>query len=289
MKILITGANGQLGSEIKELAEIYNKHTFVFSDLPDLDICNYTALSAYVDKHKIKAIINCAAYTAVDKAETDIETAEKVNAIAVENLVNVMGTVNGKLIQISTDYVFDGTKHSPYVESDIVNPLGVYGSTKLNGEQKVLAADINGIVIRTSWLYSSFGNNFVKTMLRLGNERPTLNVIFDQVGTPTYAKDLAVTCLEILSNNEDLTSKGKLYHFSNEGAASWYDFAKAIMEIGNVNCDVSPIETKDYPTPAKRPFYSILNKGKIKADFQIEIPYWRDSLKVCIQKLMEKG
>jgi len=289
MKILITGANGQLGSEIKELADIYNKHRFVFSDLQDVDICDYTALCKYVDKHKIEAIINCAAYTAVDKAETDIETAEKVNAMAVDNLVNAMQTVQGKLIQISTDYVFDGTNHTPYVESDIVNPLGVYGSTKLNGEQKVLAADINGIVIRTSWLYSSFGNNFVKTMLRLGNERPTLNVIFDQVGTPTYAKDLAVTCLEILSNNEDLTSKGKLYHFSNEGAASWYDFAKAIMEIGNVNCDVSPIETKDYPTPAKRPFYSILNKGKIKADFQIEIPYWRDSLKVCIQKLMEKG
>jgi len=288
MNILITGANGQLGSEIKELAEIYNKYTFVFLDLPDLDICDYTALCEYVSANKIEAIINCAAYTAVDKAETDIDTAEKVNAIAVENLVKAMQTVQGKLIQISTDYVFDGTSHTPYVESDIVNPLGVYGSSKLNGEQKVLDADINGIVIRTSWLYSSFGNNFVKTMLRLGNERPTLNVIFDQVGTPTYAKDLALACLEILSNNEDLTSKGKLYHFSNEGAASWYDFAKAIMEIGDVNCDVSPIETKDYPTPAKRPFYSILNKSKIKADFQIKIPYWRDSLKDCILKLAEK-
>ena len=288
MKILVTGANGQLGSEIKELAEIYNKHTFVFSDLPELDICDDTALFKYVSEHKIEAIINCAAYTAVDKAETDMETAEKVNAMAVENLVKAMQTVQGKLIQISTDYVFDGTNHAPYVESDVVNPLGVYGSTKLNGEQKVLDADINGIVIRTSWLYSSFGNNFVKTMLRLGNERPTLNVIFDQVGTPTYARDLAVVCLEILSNNEDLTSKGKLYHFSNEGATSWYDFAKAIMEMGDVNCDVSPIETKDYPTPAKRPFYSILNKSKIKADFQIKIPYWRDSLKVCIQKLTNK-
>ena len=285
MKILITGANGQLGSEIKELAEIYNKHRFVFSDLPDLDICDYTALCEFVSEHKIEAIINCAAYTAVDKAETDTETAEKVNAIAVENLVKAMQTVQGKLIQISTDYVFDGTNHKPYVEGDMVNPLGVYGSTKLKGEQKVLAADINGIVIRTSWLYSSFGNNFVKTMLRLGNERPTLNVIYDQVGTPTYAKDLAVACLEILSNNEDLTSKGKLYHYSNEGVASWYDFAKAIMEFGGVNCDIKPIETKDYPTPAKRPFYSLLNKDKIKAAFQIEIPYWRDSLKTCVQKL----
>lgn len=288
MNILVTGANGQLGSEIKELADIYNKNKFVFADLPDLDICDYTALFNYVVEHKIEVIINCAAYTAVDEAETDIDIAEKVNAIAVENLVKVMQSVKGKLIQISTDYVFDGTNHIPYVESDIVNPLGVYGSTKLNGEKKVLSANINGIVIRTSWLYSSFGNNFVKTMLRLGNERPNLNVIFDQVGTPTYAKDLAVACLEILSNNEDLTSNGKLYHFSNEGVASWYDFAKAIMELGNVSCYIKPIESKDYPTPAKRPFYSLLNKGKIKSDFQIEIPYWRDSLKECIQKLTNK-
>jgi len=288
MKILVTGANGQLGSEIKELADIYNKHTFVFSDLPDLDICDYTVLCEFVSTNRIETIINCAAYTAVDRAEIDSETAEKVNAIAVENLVKAMLRVQGKLIQISTDYVFDGTNHTPYLESNMVNPLGVYGSTKLEGEQKVLAADINGIVIRTSWLYSSFGNNFVKTMLRLGNERPSLNVIFDQVGTPTYAKDLAVVCLEILSNNEDLTSKGKLYHYANEGVASWYDFAQAIMEIGEVTCDVNPIETKDYPTPAKRPFYAILNKGKIKADFKIEIPYWRDSLKVCIQKLTNK-
>jgi len=287
MNILVTGANGQLGSEIKELAKIYNKHSFVFSDLPDVDICDYNELCKYVNEHKIEAIINCAAYTAVDKAETETEIAEKVNAMAVENLVKAMQTVQGKLIQISTDYVFDGTSHTPYLETDIVNPLGVYGSTKLNGEQKVLTADINGIVIRTSWLYSSFGNNFVKTMLRLGNEKLSLNVIFDQVGTPTYARDLAVVCLEILSNNEDLTSKGKLYHFSNEGVASWYDFAKAIMELGDVNCDIKPIETKDYPTPAKRPFYAVLNKGKIKTDFKIEIPYWRDSLKVCIQKLKE--
>jgi len=285
MNILVTGAKGQLGSEIKELAEIYNKHRFVFLNLPDLDICDYAAVCKYISEHKIEAIINCAAYTAVDKAETETEIAEKVNATAVENLVKAMQLVQGKLIQISTDYVFDGTNNTPYVESDIVNPMGVYGSTKLKGEQKVLAANINGIVIRTSWLYSSYGNNFVKTMLRLGNEKPTLNVIFDQIGTPTYAKDLAVACLEILSNNEDLTSKGKLYHFSNEGVASWYDFARAIMEMGGVNCELKPIETKDYPTPAKRPFYSLLNKGKIKADFQIEIPYWRDSLKECIQKL----
>ena len=285
MNILITGANGQLGSEIKEIASSYTKFSFLYEDLPELDICNFLELDQFVKAHNINAVINCAAYTAVDKAETDFETAEKVNALGVENLVKTMQTVNGKLIQISTDYVFDGTNHMPYVEDDLVNPLGVYGSTKLNGENKILNANINGIVIRTSWLYSSFGNNFVKTMLRLGKEKNNLNVIFDQVGTPTYARELAKACLDILSNNEQLDVKGKLYHYSNEGVASWYDFAKAIMEFGNLDCNVSPIETKAYPTPAKRPAYSILNKSKIKADFGLEIPYWRDSLQNCIRKL----
>lgn len=285
MRILVTGANGQLGSEIKELVDLYSNHTFIFVGRSDLDICNYKALCEFVQQYEIEAIINCAAYTAVDKAETDSRVAEKVNGIAVENLVKVMQLVDGKLIQISTDYVFDGKNFIPYSESDVVKPLGVYGKTKLIGEEKVLSANVNAIVIRTSWLYSSFGNNFVKTMLRLGNERSNLNVIFDQVGTPTYAKDLAIACLEILSNNENLRSKGKLYHFSNEGVASWYDFAMAIMEIANINCNLRPIETKDYPTPAKRPFYSVLNKSKIKSDFQIEIPYWRDSLKICTEKL----
>lgn len=285
MNILVTGANGQLGSEIKELTGIYNQHTFVFADILDLDICDGVALIEFVNKHKIEAIINCAAYTAVDKAETDIVTAKNVNALGVENLVKAAQTVKGRLIQISTEYVFDGTKNMPYIESDTPNPLGVYGITKLEGEQKVLAADINGIVIRTSWLYSFFGTNFVKTMLRLGNEKSSLNVVFDQVGTPTYARDLAVVCLEILSNHEDLTANGKLYHYANEGVASWYDFAKAIMELGDVDCDIKPIETKNYLTIAKRPYYAVLNKDKIKSDFGFEIPYWRDSLKDCIQKL----
>ena len=285
MNILITGANGQLGSEIKAIASSYSKFSFLYEDLPRLDICDFLELDQFVKAHNINAVINCAAYTAVDKAETDFETAEKVNALGVENLVKSMQSVNGKLIQISTDYVFDGTNHMPYVEADLVNPLGVYGSTKLNGENIILNSNINGIVVRTSWLYSSFGNNFVKTMLRLGKEKNNLNVIFDQVGTPTYARDLAKACLDILSNNEQLDVKGKLYHYSNEGVASWYDFAKAIMEFGNLGCNVSPIETKAYPTPAKRPAYSILNKSKIKADFGLEIPYWRDSLQNCIQKL----
>ena len=288
MKILITGGNGQLGSEIKEIASAYKKFTFIYADLPELDICDFESLNGFVNKHNIQAVINCAAYTAVDKAETDIETAERVNALGVENIVKVMQAVNGKVIQISTDYVFDGTNHTPYIEDDIVNPLGIYGITKLKGENKIFNSDINGIVIRTSWLYSSFGNNFVKTMLRLGQEKSSLNVIFDQVGTPTYAGDLAKACLDILSGNDVLHSKGKLYHYSNEGVASWYDFAKTIMEFGNVDCSVSPIETKAYPTPAKRPFYSILNKSKIKADFGLEIPYWRNSLLKCIQTLNKK-
>lgn len=288
MRILITGAHGQLGSEIKELTASYSHFSFVFADLPEIDICDFFTLSRFVYEQKIQAVINCAAYTAVDKAEENIEIAERVNAHGVENLVKVVQAVNGKLIQISTDYVFDGSNHMPYVENDSVNPLGVYGKTKLDGENIILNAGINGIVIRTSWLYSSFGNNFVKTMLRLGKEKANLNVIFDQVGTPTYASDLAKACLDILSNNEQLNAKGKLYHYSNEGVASWYDFAKAIMEFGNMDCNIRPIETKEYPTPAKRPHYSILNKSRIKADFGLEIPFWRDSLQRCIQQFDNK-
>jgi len=287
MTILVTGANGQLGSEIRSLSEVFVDLNFIFKDLPDLDICNFVELDQFVDENKIDSIINCAAYTAVDKAEEDGKIAQKVNAEGVLNLVKVLKKGNGKLIHISTDYVFDGESFMPYKESDSVSPIGVYGNTKREGELSVINSDIDGIVIRTSWLYSSYGNNFVKTMLRLGNDRDQLGVIFDQVGTPTYAKDLAFTCLTILSKSKEnkISLKGKVYHFSNEGVASWYDFAKAIMVIADVNCKVNPIETKDYPTPAKRPHYSVLNKSKIKNDFEIEIPYWRDSLEECILKL----
>jgi dTDP-4-dehydrorhamnose reductase len=286
MRVLITGSNGQLGSEIKELATNYKKLDFVFKDLPDLDICDFEVLQAFIIDHKINAVINCAAYTAVDKAEEDAEIAEHVNSIGVSNLVNALQTVNGKLIHISTDYVFDGDHFLPYKESDSVSPIGVYGETKREGELVVINSDIEAIVIRTSWLYSAYGNNFVKTMLRLGNEKEKLNVIFDQVGTPTYAADLAEACLEILSKNDaKINSKGNIYHFSNEGVASWYDFAIAIMKMGTIECVVSPIETREYPTLAKRPHYSILNKAKIKNDFGLEIPYWRDSLEKCIEKL----
>jgi dTDP-4-dehydrorhamnose reductase len=287
MNILITGSNGQLGSELKSLEKDFLNFNLIFKDLPELDICNSLELGKFVKDHKINAIINCAAYTAVDRAEEDSIVAKKVNAEGVKNLVKALRKVDGKLIHISTDYVFNGESFIPYKESDPVSPIGVYGDTKREGELSVIDSDIEGIIIRTSWLYSSYGNNFVKTMLRLGKDRDELGVIFDQVGTPTYARDLAHTCLTVLSNNKDtkINLKGKLYHFSNEGVASWYDFAKEIMQIGNVNCNVKPIETKDYPTPAKRPHFSVLNKSKIKNDFGIEIPYWKDSLEECILKL----
>jgi len=287
MRVLITGSNGQLGSEIRELAANYKKLDFVFKDLPDLNICNFNLLQSFIIDDNINVVINCAAYTAVDKAEENAEISEQVNSTGVSNLVNALQTVNGKLIHISTDYVFDGNHFLPYKESDPVSPIGVYGETKRLGELAVINSEIDSIVIRTSWLYSSYGNNFVKTMLRLGNEKENLGVIFDQVGTPTYARDLAKTCLEILCGDSsvNISKNGNLYHFSNEGVASWYDFAISIMELGGENCKLKPIQTKDYPTLAKRPHFSVLNKSKIKADFKIEIPNWRDSLKDCIEKI----
>ena len=290
MNILVTGSNGQLGSEIKDLAANYADFNCYFTDSIDLDICNSGTLEHYIKDNKIEAVINCAAYTAVDKAEQEAELAKKVNSEGVLNLVNALSKVNGKLIHISTDYVFDGNSFLPYKEADEVNPIGVYGNTKRCGELAVINGTIDGIVIRTSWLYSAYGNNFVKTMLRLGNDRDELGVIFDQAGTPTNASDLAKTCIDILAykSQSKISARGKIYHFSNEGVASWYDFARAIMELGKVDCKVKPIESKDYPTPAKRPHFSVLNKTKIKTDFEVEIPYWRDSLAVCVSKLNKK-
>jgi dTDP-4-dehydrorhamnose reductase len=287
MNILVTGSNGQLGSEIKDLVTNYKDFNFFFRDLPKLNICDAEAINTFIFNQNINAVINCAAYTAVDQAEVDSEIAEKVNVKGVLNLTNALRKVNGKLIHISTDYVFDGNNFLPYKESDPVSPIGVYSKTKRAGELAVTNSDIDSIVIRTSWLYSAFGNNFVKTMLKLGHERNEIEVIFDQVGTPTNAADLAKTCLDILldKSSANIGTKGKIYHYSNEGVTSWYDFATAIMEFGSLNCKVIPIETKDYPTPAKRPHYSVLNKSKIKIDFNIEIPYWRDSLKDCIEKI----
>ena len=287
MRVLITGSNGQLGSEIRELSRSYNMVNFIFKDLPDLDICNAGELQNFIIKNKIIAVINCAAYTAVDKAEEDEQIAKKVNSEGVSNIVKALQKVNGKLIHISTDYVFDGDQAIPYKESDPVNPTGVYGETKRAGELAVFNSNIDALVIRTSWLYSAYGNNFVKTMLRLGREKETLDVISDQLGTPTHAKDLAKTCLKILcgDSSENISKNGMLYHYSNEGVTSWYDFAKEIMKLGEVQCKVYPIETKDYPTLAKRPQYSVLDKSKIKTDFKLEIPYWKDSLKDCMIKI----
>ncbi len=286
MNVLITGASGQLGSEIRIESVQFSQHNYFFEDSKSLDITNSKNVSDYINKHNIEVVVNCAAYTAVDKAESDEENAENVNSIGVKNLVSALNG-HGKLIHISTDYVFNGKSYEPYKEEHNVQPIGVYGQTKRLGEEHILNSEVESIIIRTSWVYSSFGHNFVKTMLRLGRERDGLNVIFDQVGTPTYARDLALVCLEAI--DKDFSKLSSVYHYSNEGVASWYDFAKAIMEIAKIDCKVSPIETKDYPTPAKRPNYSLLNKSKIKEDFNITIPYWRDSLKDCIKKIEQNS
>ena len=287
MRVLITGSDGQLGSEIKELASDYENLECVFKDLPELDICDAEVLNTFIIDQHINAVINCAGYTAVDKAEEVALIAQKVNSEGVLNLANALKKVDGKLIHISTDYVFDGNHSQPYKETDLVSPKGVYGETKRAGELAVFNSSIDAIVIRTSWLYSGNGNNFVKTMLRLGNKKKSLQVVSDQKGTPTFAKDLAKACLDILSDasSTKISKKGSLYHYSNEGVTSWYNFARAIMEIGNIDCKVIPIETKYYPTQARRPMYSVLDKSKIKSDFKVTIPHWRDSLTNCLKKI----
>ena len=286
LNILVTGTNGQLGSEIKELSTNYS-YNFFFTDRNSIDITNKEDIRNFCQKNNINAIINCAAYTAVDKAETDEINADLVNRKAVKKLALVSQELNIKLVHISTDYVFDGRNFKPYCEEFQTNPQGIYGKTKLDGENEM--RDINpknSIIIRTSWVYSSFGNNFVKTMLRLGKEKESLGVIFDQVGTPTYARDLALTILDILPKIEN--QKIEIYNYSNEGVLSWYDFAKEIMKMAKLNCKINPIETFQYPTPAKRPHFSLLNKAKIKSTFNIEIPYWKDGLDDCLRRLGER-
>lgn len=244
-------------------------------------------LQEYVEQNKIDVIVNCAAYTAVDKAESDEEAADIVNHLAVKKLAQISKENDIKLIHISTDYVFDGTNFKPYVEEDATSPNGVYGKTKLDGEKAMLEINPkNSIIIRTSWVYSSYGANFVKTMIRLGKEKESLGVIFDQVGTPTYARDLAKAILEILPKIKN--QNVEIHNYSNEGVLSWFDFAKEIMRMAKLECKVNPIETKEYPTPAKRPHYSLLNKAKIKKEFDIAIPYWKDSLDECLKKLGER-
>jgi len=283
--ILVTGANGQLGSELRELSGSYG-HRFIFTDRSTLDITDKEALTALLDKESIDTIINCAAYTAVDKAESDEANADAINHLAVKTMAELSKTQGIKLIHISTDYIFDGHNYRPYTETDSTGPQGVYGKTKLAGEEAIRASGADAAIIRTSWVYSSYGNNFVKTMLRLGKERDELGVIFDQVGTPTYARDLAKAVLDSL---EKLKAQPfVIYHYSNEGVLSWYDFAKEIMKMAKIECKINPIETKAYPTPAKRPHYSLLNKAKIKEELGITIPYWKDSLSECLIKLGER-
>ena len=284
--ILVTGSKGQVGSELQALSSAY-AYNFYFTDKDELDITDKKAIDAFVHDNEIDTIINAAAYTAVDQAEEDRDNADAINRLATKYLAEISKENNIKFVHISTDYVFDGKNYRPYTEEDSTNPNGVYGITKLAGEKAMLAIDPSrSIIIRTSWVYSSYGSNFVKTMLRLGKERDSLRVIFDQVGTPTYAKDLAKVILDILPQiiNEEV----EIYHYSNEGVLSWYDFAKEIMYMAKIACEVNPIETKEYPTPATRPHYSLLNKAKIKKDFSITIPYWKDSLDNCLEVLGER-
>lgn len=287
IKVLVTGSNGQLGSELRKLTKDLVGFEFLYTDLPELNITNSKELNNYISFHKPNFVINCAAYTAVDKAESEKELAIQINATAVRYLVEACEKAHAYFIHISTDYVFDGTNFMPYKESDVVRPQSVYGHSKLQGEQYALSYN-KSMIIRTSWLYSIYGNNFVKTMLRLGKEKAELGVVFDQVGTPTNAADLAACILSIVSkvSNKSLSFVAGKYHYSNEGVCSWYDFAAEIMQIGERTCKVLPIETKDYPTPARRPHYSVLNKSKIKQTYQIEIPHWKESLKTCMNILL---
>jgi len=288
MNILITGANGQLGSEIREISPLYTDLHFTFTDIGELDITKKDALEKFFTKNKFDCIINCAGYTAVDKAESETEMAFLLNATAVKNLAEYATKQKALFVHVSTDYVFDGFSYKPYNESDLTNPNSSYGKTKLDGEVEIIFNSEKAIIFRTSWLYSSYGSNFVKTILRASKEKGSLNVVNDQVGTPTYARDLAKAILDIVPVYKP-ENRFEIYHFSNEGVCSWFDFAKEITEIAGIECKINPIESKDYPLPAVRPFYSVLNKTKIRTQFNVSIPHWKDSLKECLKKLKEQN
>ena len=284
MNILITGANGQLGNEMRVLSKENGQHAYFFTDVQELDICDEQAVHGFVKDNRIDVIVNCAAYTAVDKAEDNQEFCDKLNHVAPGYLAAAAEACGAALIQVSTDYVFDGTAHIPYTEECDPCPNSVYGTTKLEGEYEVLNHCEKSVVIRTAWLYSTFGNNFVKTMIRLGKERDSLGVVFDQIGTPTYANDLARAIYTIINKG---IVRG-IYHFSNEGVCSWYDFTVAIHRLAGITtCKVKPLHTAEYPAKANRPAYSVLDKTKIKTTFDIEIPHWEESLKQCIDKIMK--
>ena len=284
MNILLTGCNGQLGNEIQLLEKDYGQHRFFNTDVAELDITNQLAVADFVGRNEIDGIINCAAYTAVDKAEDNKELCTTLNTVAPAYLAAAVEKRGGWIVQVSTDYVFNGKAHKPYVETDTPSPDSVYGSTKLAGELGVQKFCKRAMVIRTAWLYSTFGNNFVKTMIRLGKEREELGVVFDQIGTPTYAGDLAKAIMTAVEKG----IKPGVYHFSNEGVTSWYDFTKAVHRIAGITtCKVRPIHTSEYPTPANRPHFSVLDKTKIKETYDMEIPYWEESLHKCIEKLKD--
>tara|TARA_B110000090_G_scaffold48330_1_gene55078 strand:+ start:123 stop:980 length:858 start_codon:yes stop_codon:yes gene_type:complete len=280
MNVLVTGSNGQLASCIKDLAKQYEDLNFIYTDYQELDICDLKQVNTFFQSNpKIDYCINCAAYTAVDKAETDADKAYEINAQGAKNLAIVCSVQDAILIQISTDFVFDGEKTEPYTETDVAKPISVYGASKLEGEEEIKKTLETYFILRTSWLYSEYGTNFMKTMLKLAETRDEISVVSDQIGTPTYAGDLADVILKIITSN---TKSFGLYHYSNEGVASWYDFAKAIFEASNIEIKLNPIKTSAYPTPAKRPLFSVMEKTKIKETLNIEIPFWRESLKKAI-------
>ncbi len=286
LRVLITGANGQLGSELRELSDRFSDLKYIFTDVDTLNITKIKELDDFFTANAIDFVINCAAYTAVDKAESEKEFAFLLNTVAVDMLIEMAQKYKFFLIHVSTDYVFDGTKNRPYREDDVTIPSSAYGETKNEAEKLILFSDINAAIIRTSWLYSTYGNNFVKTMLRLSKEREQINVVFDQTGSPTYARDLAEAILTIIPQLSEVKKPFReIYHYSNEGVCSWYDFTHCIFRFRNITCKVNPISTEEYPTPAKRPPYSVFDKSKIKKQFGITIPHWSDSLEQMLEKL----
>lgn len=284
--VLILGSNGQLGSEFKDISSKYSNWNFIFKDFPEIDICNFDSLEKVFKKNKIDYVINCAAYTDVENCEIEKNKAYDVNSFGVENIIKIVEAYEIKMIHISTDYVFNGMNKLPYKENDKPAPLNVYGKSKLSGEKVILNSNSDSIIIRTSWLYSSYGKNFVKTVLKLIKRKDELRVFSDQIGNPTYANDLAESCLQILFSKKKISSKGRIYHFSSSGSTSWFDFAKQILKLSGLSCVIVPINSEyKFSSLVMRPLYSVLDNSKIKNDFGVSIPFWKNSLKKCILKI----